>query len=224
MFVVVYLYALGFNLSLMRNMTAINIFGKLISWQIERAHIFKPAEESSEIEFPDVQLSQANRVLADNNVESYEDLGSETDVSNPIDLRQVYLLNYHWSNNLDTNNLGFIFSYSMKFYKPNVLMKHEWQNFCLVYKPDFLIMELSFSHFSWLLLVLAEQENMLPHLEILKIFCPSVENGSGSEKRFSDTISSTILDRENQENHQPENVWTWLLWDVYFSFLTCPEM
>ncbi|KAL0784093.1 hypothetical protein Bca101_000338 [Brassica carinata] len=104
--------------------------------EIERAHFFKPAEESSEREIPDAQSSQANRVIADNIVESCEDLGSETDVSNTIDLK----------------------------------------------------------------------DNMNPHLEILKIFCPSVENGSGSEKRSSDTISSTMLDRENQENHQPENV------------------
>ncbi|WZY80175.1 hypothetical protein YC2023_026559 [Brassica napus] len=96
--------------------------------EIERAHLFKPAEESSEREIPDAQSSQASRVIADNIVESCEDLGSETD------------------------------------------------------------------------------DNMNPHLEILKIFCPSVENGSGSEKRSSETISSTMLDRENQENHQPENV------------------
>ncbi|RID68134.1 hypothetical protein BRARA_C00315 [Brassica rapa] len=104
--------------------------------EIERAHLFKPAEESSEREIPDAQSSQASRVIADNIVESCEDLGSETDVSNTIDLK----------------------------------------------------------------------DNMNPHLEILKIFCPSVENGSGSEKRSSETISSTMLDRENQENHQPENV------------------
>ncbi|KAL0709157.1 hypothetical protein Bca4012_016135 [Brassica carinata] len=103
--------------------------------EIERAHLFKPAEESIEREAPDAQPSQANRLIADNNVESCEDLGSETDVSNTIDLK----------------------------------------------------------------------DNMISHLDILKIFCPSVENGSGSEKRSPGTISSTLLDRENQENHQPEN-------------------
>ncbi|CAH8388090.1 unnamed protein product [Eruca vesicaria subsp. sativa] len=103
--------------------------------EIERAHIFKPAEESSEREVPDAQLSQANGVIADNIVESCEDMESETDVSNTIDLK----------------------------------------------------------------------DNMNPHLEILRVFCPSVENGSGSEKRPSGTISSTMLGRENQENHQPEN-------------------
>lgn len=52
---------------------------------------------------------------------------------------------------------------------------------------------------------------MISHLDILKIFCPSVENGSGSKKRSPGTISSTILDREKQENHQPENVRTYSL-------------
>ena len=85
---------LGFNFSLIGNMTAINIFGKLISGQIERAHIFKPAEESNEREICDVQPSQASRVIADSNVESCEDLGSETDVSNTIDLK-VYLFTCH---------------------------------------------------------------------------------------------------------------------------------
>ncbi|KAJ4908684.1 DNA annealing helicase and endonuclease ZRANB3 [Raphanus sativus] len=103
--------------------------------EIERAHLFKPAEESIEREAPDAQPSQTNRLIADNNVESCEDLGSETDVSNTIDLK----------------------------------------------------------------------DNMISHLDILKIFCPSVENGSGSKKRSPGTISSTILDREKQENHQPEN-------------------
>ncbi|WZZ37922.1 hypothetical protein YC2023_034181 [Brassica napus] len=41
------------------------------------------------------------------------------------------------------------------------------------------------------------EDNTLPHLEILKVFCPYVESGSGS---------STMLDRENQENHEPKNV------------------
>lgn len=76
---------------LIGNMTAINNFGKLISGQIERAHIFKPTEESSEREVPDAQLSQSNGVIADNIVESCEDMGSKTDVSNAIDLK-VYLL------------------------------------------------------------------------------------------------------------------------------------
>lgn len=179
MFVEVYSYVLGFNLSLIGNMTAINTFGKLISWQIERAHIFKPAEESIEREAPDAQPSQTNRLIADNNVESCEDLGSETDVSNTIDLK-VYLFTRRWSNNLD------------------------------IYKDNF----------GWLFFILDEQDNMISHLDILKIFCPSVENGSGSKKRSPGTISSTILDREKQENHQPENVRTYSLWNVYFSSLS----
>ncbi|CAA7026960.1 unnamed protein product [Microthlaspi erraticum] len=103
--------------------------------EIERAYIFKPAEESSEREALEAQLSKANSVAADKIVESCEDPGSETDVSNAIDLK----------------------------------------------------------------------DDMSPHLEILEA-CPFLENGSGSEKRSSVTISSTMLDQENQENHQPENL------------------
>lgn len=56
-----------------------------------------------------------------------------------------------------------------------------------------------------MLFLLAKQDDMSPHSEIFKV-CPLVENGSGSEKRSSFTISSSMLDQENRENHQPENV------------------
>lgn len=56
-----------------------------------------------------------------------------------------------------------------------------------------------------MLFFLAEQDDVIPHLEILKVR-PFVENGSESEERSSDTISSTVLDQENQENHQPKKV------------------
>lgn len=65
-----------------------------MSGQIERADIFKPAEESSEREVLEAQPSKANSVVADKIVESSEDLGSETDVSNTIDLK-VYLFTCH---------------------------------------------------------------------------------------------------------------------------------
>ncbi|XP_010452747.1 PREDICTED: DNA annealing helicase and endonuclease ZRANB3-like [Camelina sativa] len=55
--------------------------------EIERAYIFKPAEESSEREVLEAQPSKANTVVADKIVESCEDLGSGTDVSNTIDLK-----------------------------------------------------------------------------------------------------------------------------------------
>ncbi|ESQ40715.1 hypothetical protein EUTSA_v10012481mg [Eutrema salsugineum] len=101
--------------------------------EIDRAHLFKTAEESGEREVLEAQPSQANRVLADKIVESCEDLVSETDLSNPIDLK----------------------------------------------------------------------DDMISHLEISKV-CPFVENDSGFEKRSSGTIYSTMLDQENQENHQPK--------------------
>ncbi|KAL1196782.1 TATA-binding protein-associated factor BTAF1 [Cardamine amara subsp. amara] len=96
--------------------------------EIERAYVFNPAEESSEREVLKAQPSKANSVVADKIVESCDDLGSETDVSNSIDLKD--------------------------------------------------------------------------ELEV----CPFVENGSGSEKRSSGIIVSTMLDQENQENHQPKNL------------------
>lgn len=65
-----------------------------MSGQIERAYLFKPAEESSEREAHEVQTSKANSVVADKIVESSEDLGSETDVSDTIDLK-VYLSPSH---------------------------------------------------------------------------------------------------------------------------------
>lgn len=65
-----------------------------MSGQIERAYIFKPDEESSEREVLEAQPSKANTVVADKIVESCDDLGSETDVSNTIDLK-VYLLTCH---------------------------------------------------------------------------------------------------------------------------------
>ncbi|XP_010424730.1 PREDICTED: DNA annealing helicase and endonuclease ZRANB3-like [Camelina sativa] len=101
--------------------------------EIERAYIFKPAEESSEREVLEAQPSKANTVVADKIVESCEDLGSGTDVSNTIDLK----------------------------------------------------------------------DDLISHLDILEA-CPFDENGSGSEMRSSGSISSTMLDQENQENHQPE--------------------
>lgn len=58
-----------------------------MSGQIERAYIFKPDEESSEREVLEAQPSKANTVVADKIVESCDDLGSETDVSNTIDLK-----------------------------------------------------------------------------------------------------------------------------------------
>lgn len=148
-----------------------------MSGQIERADIFKPAEESSEREVLEAQPSKANSVIADKIVESSEDLGSETDVSNTIDLK-VYLFTCHWSNSLDLYDL-----YDHEVYKPNVLL---------------ILAECFF---------LAEQDDMVSHLEILEV-CPIVENGSSFEMRSSGTISSAMLDQENQENHQPKNVWT----------------
>ncbi|EFH49584.1 SNF2 domain-containing protein [Arabidopsis lyrata subsp. lyrata] len=103
--------------------------------EIERAYIFKPDEESSEREVLEAQPSKANTVVADKIVESCDDLGSETDVSNTIDLK----------------------------------------------------------------------DDMTSHLEILEV-CKFVENGSGSEMRSSGTICLTMLDQENQENHQPKNL------------------
>ncbi|XP_010491398.1 PREDICTED: DNA annealing helicase and endonuclease ZRANB3-like [Camelina sativa] len=103
--------------------------------EIERAYIFKPAEESSEREVLEAQPSKANTVVADKIVESCEDLGSGTDVSNTIDLK----------------------------------------------------------------------DDLIPHLDILEA-SPFDENGSGSEMKSSGSISSTMLDQETQENHQPENL------------------
>lgn len=65
-----------------------------MSCQIEKAYIFKPAEESSEREALEAQPSKANSVVADKIVESTEDLESETDASNTIDLK-VYFLTCH---------------------------------------------------------------------------------------------------------------------------------
>ncbi|CAN8298649.1 unnamed protein product [Cochlearia groenlandica] len=50
------------------------------------------------------------------------------------------------------------------------------------------------------------KEDMIPQLEILTA-SPFVEKDPGSEKRSpSGTISSTMLDKENKENTQPENL------------------
>lgn len=79
-------------------------------------------------------------------------------------------------------------------------MKHEWQNFYPVYKPVSLVIELRYSLvLTECLFFVAEQD------ETLEV-CPFVENGSGSEKRFSGTIFSTISGQENQENNQLKNV------------------
>jgi SNF2 family DNA or RNA helicase len=62
--------------------------------EIGGASIFKPAEESSEREVLEGQPSESNTVVADKIVESCDDPGTETDVSNTIDLK-VYLLTFH---------------------------------------------------------------------------------------------------------------------------------
>jgi len=67
---------------------------KKLSGQIGGASIFKPAEESSEREVLEGQPSESNTVVADKIVESCDDPGTETDVSNTIDLK-VYLLTFH---------------------------------------------------------------------------------------------------------------------------------
>ncbi|XP_006286920.2 DNA annealing helicase and endonuclease ZRANB3 [Capsella rubella] len=103
--------------------------------EIERAYIFKPAEESSEIDVLEGEPSKACTVVADKIVESCDDLGPGTDESNTIDLK----------------------------------------------------------------------DDMISDLDILEVF-PFVENGSSSEMRSSGTISSPMLDQENQENFQPKNL------------------
>ncbi|KFK25159.1 hypothetical protein AALP_AA8G073500 [Arabis alpina] len=55
--------------------------------EIEGAYLFKPAEESSEREAHEVQTPKANSIVADKILESCEDLGSEMDVSDTIDLK-----------------------------------------------------------------------------------------------------------------------------------------